>query len=267
MNVAKAKLTPFVKSAVRAIDVLEYVAAALEAPSFAQIGSDLVIPSSSLFYLLNTLKQRGYLRQDGDRGGYELGPAVSMLAESARATTSWVKTIEPLVDQVWESVRETTSYAERRGDEIEIILSKLAPHRLLPVHRIGQRSPLYVFSGGKILLADLDEEAFEQYLKRVSLRRFTPSTLSTHAAVRREIAEVRGSGIAISREEHSLGIIGISVGLRTPNMLVGTLGVAIPAVRFNKAILTKLRSELQLAKRRFLTASAGDLARSPRNGK
>jgi len=56
----KAKITPFVKSAVRAIDVLEYVAAAPEAPSFAQIGSDLEVPSSSLFYLLNTLKQRGY---------------------------------------------------------------------------------------------------------------------------------------------------------------------------------------------------------------
>jgi IclR family transcriptional regulator, acetate operon repressor len=144
---------------------------------------------------------------------------------------------------------------ERRGDEMECFISKLAPHSLLPVHRVGQRAPLYVFSGGKIVLAHLDDDALELYLKRTPLKRLTPHTLTAPAAIRREIAEVRAGGIAISREEHSLGIIGISVGLKAATALVGTLGVAIPAVRFNEKVFAKIKTELTAAATRFTSRS------------
>src|SRR5882724_6374954 len=147
----KPNAPPVVKSAIRAIDILEFVAAAEAPPAFAEIGSSLDIPNSSLFYLLNTLMQRGYLQQEDGRG-YSLGPAVSGLANAVNAPASWVASVAPLVDQVWNKVQETTSYMERRGEEIECLISKLAPHSLLPVHRVGQRAPLYVFSGGKIIL-------------------------------------------------------------------------------------------------------------------
>jgi IclR family transcriptional regulator, acetate operon repressor len=252
----KQSAPPVVKSAIRAIDVLEFVAASDSPPTFAEIGASLEIPNSSLFYLLNTLSQRGYLQQDGGRG-YRLGTAVSGLAQAVSAPASWVARVTPLVEQVWGKVQETTSYLERRGDEIECLISRLAPHSLLPVHRVGQRAPLYVFSGGKIILSQLDDKELEQYIRRTPLKRLTPHTLTSSAAIRREIVQVRSNGFALSREEHSLGIVGISVGLKTPSGLIGTLGVAIPAVRFSDTALSKIRNELQGVAKRFLSTYAG----------
>ncbi|MEI9852692.1 MAG: IclR family transcriptional regulator [Sphingomonas sp.] len=210
-----------VKSADRVIDVLECIAAA-GGLSFAEIGTRLDIPNSSLFYLLGTLSRRGYVQQEGGRGKYLLGPAFSALAGTVEHPVSWVETIRPLVDAVWTTVRETTSYFEPRGDEVECVISKLAPRSLIPVHTVGQRAPLYVFSGGKLVLAEMDDRAFESYLKRTPLERFTPHTLTTPEALREEIAQVRVQGYALSREEHTRGVVGLSVALKHAGAIVGT---------------------------------------------
>src|SRR5882757_6107060 len=251
----KQKNPPAVKSATRALEVLEFVASAEHPPSFAEIGEGLSIPNSSLFYLLGTLRQRKYLELSDNRAGYTLGTALADLAHASSAPPSYVEYVVPLVEQVWNKVQETTSYMERRGDEVECLISKLAPHSLLPVHRVGQRAPLYVFSGGKICLAELTEEELDAYLRRTSLKAFTPKTLVTPSAIRREIEQVRQTGVGTSREEHSLGIIGISIGLRTHAALVGTLGIAIPAVRFSESVLNRIQVELRGAARRFRAAS------------
>lgn len=246
----KQPALPVVKSAIRAIDVLEYIARASKSPTFAEIGTELGIPNSSLFYLLSTLSQRGYLRQEGAKGGYALGPALVVLAESA-SKVPWAQLVEPLVELVWSETRETTSYFERRGDEMECLLSRLAQHSLIPVHRIGQRSPMYIFSGGKIFLADMSKQELDSYLDRTPLVKMTEHTLSTPAAVRREIAKVRESGVAVTVQEHTLGTVGISVGLRSSVGLIGTLGVVIPAVRFDDDVLKQVMRVLKEAAHRF----------------
>ena len=250
---------PVVKSAIRAIDVLEYIAAAKKPPFFAEIVSALGIPNSSLFYLLNTLIQRGYLRQNGNKGSYMLGPSLVVLA-NAVTRVSWARLIEPLVGSVWKELKETTSYFERRGDEMECMIVKLAEHSLIPIHRVGQRSPMYVFSGGKIFLADMGEPELDAYLKRTKLERLTPNTLTTKATVKREIAKVSQMEFAISREEHSVGTIGISVGLRNGGELIGTLGVAVPAVRFNSKIEEQITSTLKATAPEFAAAHAAEPA-------
>lgn len=240
----------------RALNVLELVAAATEPPTFAQIGAELGIPNSSLFYLLSTLSKCGYLRQEQTKGGYTLGSALFALVGGGNRI-EWAQTVQPLVDHVWEQTKETTSYFEPRGDELECVIGKLAQHSLMSVHRVGQRAPMYVFSGGKIVLANMDEEDLARYFKRTPLNAFTKHTLTTIDGVRRELDEVRRTGFGISREEHSIGVIGVSVALKTPSELIGTLGVAVPAARFDKKTLASIKAALAEAAAAFTSGQPG----------
>ncbi|HZF25694.1 MAG TPA: IclR family transcriptional regulator [Steroidobacteraceae bacterium] len=253
-----------VKSATRAVDILEFVAESQSAPTFRDIAAGLGIPNSSLFYLLSTLSNRGYLTQESERGGYALGPAVNSLAYRRRAQHSWRDVAIPLLDQVTDALNETSTYAERRGDEIECVASKLANQALLPVLRAGQRAPLYVFSGGKVLLANMSDEALEDYLRRTTLERLTVNTIASGPALKRELAKVRACGFGYSRGEHTLGIIGISTALRTPRAVIGTIGVAVAAVRFTKQLDAAICKQLAAATTRFLEASKTVLAKSER---
>ena len=64
-----------VKSAVRALDILEFVVRTGRPTAAHEIATTLAIPVSSLSYLLTTLQKREYLMRDGRR--YVPGPALS----------------------------------------------------------------------------------------------------------------------------------------------------------------------------------------------
>ena len=250
---------PVVKSAIRAIDVLEFISGADRPPSFAEIGTALEIPNSSLFYLLNTLSQRGYLQQNAAKnGGYILGPSLITLANSV-SRLSVTQVLEPVLNAAWEEVRETTSYFERRGDEMECVACQLAEHPLISVHRVGQRTPLYPFSGGKICLAEMKNDEFEAYLARTDLRQWTEHTLTNADELRRDVAKTRKTGIGVSRQEYTMGVVGVSIGMRNSNRLVGSLGIAVPAVRFNEEMFKRMVETLKHSALRFAQATAGEV--------
>ncbi len=248
-----------VKSATRAVDILEFVAAARTPPMFSDIAEDLEIPNSSLFYLLNTLKARGYL-DCSERGSYSIGAAVQALAERGLLSRAWRQLIPSLLDQITGAINETSTFGEQRGDEVECVDVRLASQTLLPVLHAGQRAPLYTFSGGKIFLANMADAEIDSYISRSDFKRFTPKTITTGKALWREIAEIRASGIAYSRDEHTLGVTGLSVPLRTADRLVGTVGVAVPTVRFNRNTHADICRQLEDAAQKFALGRVDDEA-------
>ena len=79
---------------------------------------------------------------------------------------------------------------------------------------IGARRPAYAGSMGKVLLSGLSEQKLDAYLASVPRAAHTAQTLTTPAALRREISQIRTSGYAINRGELTAGIVGIAVPVR-----------------------------------------------------
>jgi DNA-binding IclR family transcriptional regulator len=225
-----------VKSTTRTLDILELVASSNVAPTFGTLRALLRIPSSSLYYLLHTLIQRGYLIQSGERGGYRIGDAIGSLSRRSSHCPSWQALIAPILQRLTEALGEASHYAECRSQEIECVLTKLGTQPLVRVLRPGQRAPLYAFSGGRIFLADMPDDAIDNFLRRVQFRRYTPHTICDRKMLLHQVQQVRHSGFAYSRDELTLGITGISVGLRHGGHLVGTVGVAIPSERLSRKV-------------------------------
>jgi len=251
-----------VKSATRTLDVIEFIAAAKAAPTFGDVAVALQIPNSSLFYLLSTLCKRGYLLLDETPGRYSLGPAVGGLVSRAQKTQPWHQLALPLLHRVTSQLNETSTYAEQRGDEIECVGVVLANQALLPVLRIGQRSALYCFSGGKLLLANMADADIDAYLERVKFQKFTPHTITDRQSLWGQVNGIRQTGVAYSREEHTLGVIGMSVALKTRLRVVGVVGVAVATARFNERLDRDIRVQLASAAELFLTTSADALPES-----
>jgi IclR family pca regulon transcriptional regulator len=60
----------------------------------------------------------------------------------------------------------------------------------------------------------LSERKLDEYLASVPRTAHTAQTLTTPAALRREISQIRASGYAINRGELTAGIVGIAVPVR-----------------------------------------------------
>ncbi|CEJ14858.1 HTH-type transcriptional regulator KipR [bacterium YEK0313] len=248
----KTEPTAAVKSADRALDILEHVGDATEPPSFSRLMADLAIPRSSLFHLLNTLLARGYLDQDVGSGRYRLGPRVAMLA-GRMAGPPLAVLVQPVLDDLSHQLNETSGFYVRAGDRAETIASAVGNQALSYTMKVGERAPLYAVSAGKVLLAALPPEEIAAYLESVGLDEITPTTIRSKDRLQEEIAAVRRDRFAYSREEFTPGITGIATAVLRHGVVCGALNLAVPTARFPQS-----REALF---RRHLEASAAALGR------
>ena len=220
-------MTGSVKSASRTIDILEQLAR--QGPATArELSRATRIPESSLSYLLATLVERDWLCNLGDRT-YTIGSALSRLATGAAPSPAERRRVQ--LKLVARATGETVSLFIRRDHEIETIEVELSSQLLRFTPERGMRVPLHSFAAGKALLANMSGAALDAYLAAGPRTRFTPFTLADAADLRRDIAETRKRGYAISREEHTVGIVGLGVAADDKF----SLSVAVPTARFDSA--------------------------------
>jgi IclR family transcriptional regulator, acetate operon repressor len=229
----EASPTSPVKSAMRTLDIIEYVVSRSRAPVAQEIATALAIPVSSLSYLLSTLVDRGYLAREGRR--YTVGPGLARLNERSAAFTL-AERVAPLVKTLRIKLNETASFFVRRDWEIEALATESSEHALRYAVQIGARAPLHALSAGKALLAELTEEELARYFVETCRTAYTAATLTEEEAIRAEISLIRRCGIARAREEHHRGLVGLGRVAKIDGEVVGALSVAVPTVRFDAAV-------------------------------
>jgi DNA-binding IclR family transcriptional regulator len=242
----KPKSDPAVKSANRALDILEYVADAAEPPTFSRLLADLQVPRSSLFHLLNNLLARGYLEQDGSGGRYRLGQRVALLAARLKGPTL-AAAVLPHLRSLSDLLNETSGFNVWVGDSVEAVATAMGRQALAFTMKVGERAPLYAVSSGKIVLSRLSNDELGAYLDRVELQRITAHTLQSKSTLRKQVSAIRQDGFAYSREEFTPGITGISTAVIKDGDVLGTVNLAVPTARFTESQNVAFRRELRSA--------------------
>ena len=100
---------PAVKSAIRTLDLIEYVVANPTGVVAQEIAAALAIPVSSLSYLLATLVERTYLHRIGRR--YFAGPGLDRLRKPEQESTL-AERARPLIKAMRLQLNETASLFE-----------------------------------------------------------------------------------------------------------------------------------------------------------
>jgi IclR family acetate operon transcriptional repressor len=225
-----------VKSAVRALEILETVVAMGRPLSANEIGTIKAIPASSMSYLLNTLVSLGYLQRAGR--SYVAGAALARLAPQA-AGASLRGTVRPLIDSIRDKINETAAFFIVRENEIEAIASAISGQALRYAVEEGRRAPMHAFAAGKALLATFDPLRLDDYFAKAPRERFTDNTIVDEAALRRELDLIRNTGISRVEEEYTRGICALGKVAWRDGVPLGAFSVAIPTARFDPEIETR----------------------------
>jgi DNA-binding IclR family transcriptional regulator len=93
---------------------------------------------------------------------------------------------------------------------------------------------LHTTATGKLFLAEDGTEAVRGYAKRTQLPGFTPTSITTLAALEKELDKVRRHGVAYDLDEVETGVRCIAAGIRDDSgELVAGLSLSTPSERFN----------------------------------
>lgn len=230
-----------VKSAMRTLDVIEFVVAHPRGVIAQEIAAALAIPVSSLSYLLATLVERDYLSREGRR--YLAGPGLERLRAS-RGTLPLADRVAPLVRALCSELNETSSFLVRAGDTCEALVTEAGAHALRYAIEPGSRRPMHALSAGKAILSGLSKGEFERYLADSRREKLTPYTIIDADDLRAQVDNVRATGFASTSEETTAGICGIAAPAFLNGELAGAFSIAVPKVRFDAVLEARIKALL-----------------------
>lgn len=197
--------------------------------SLSQISQRTGLARSTAQRIVAALQAEKLVIAASSYGRVVLGPEILRLARAARSDI--VQVAHPVLVQLSTELCETVDLSVVLKDRLLFVDQVIGPHRLRTVSAVGDTFPLFCTANGKAYLATLDDRSVEQLIGRHYEAR-TPNTLVDLQDLLQDLDRIRKSGLAFDREEHTLGISAVGVGLLDAVGHPMAVSVPVPTQRF-----------------------------------
>ncbi|MEO1194877.1 MAG: IclR family transcriptional regulator [Pseudomonadota bacterium] len=232
----------------KALSVLDQVAAFGRPVRFSELLEHSPYPKATLYRFVQTLVGQGMLAFDAERNVYALGVRLVRLAHTAWQQSSLAPVARPHVDQLAVLAGETVHLAQLDAAQVLYVDKRNAAQPIEMYSSAGKVGPAYCTGVGKAMLAFLPEAELAPILAQQSFHVFTPTTLTSEAALRSELRAIREAGYAFDREEHEPGIICVAVPILNAGARpLGAISVTSSTARTSLAALEALAPDVQSA--------------------
>jgi IclR family pca regulon transcriptional regulator len=246
----------FVKSLERGLAVIRALSVSGEGRTLSDVAQDTGLTRASARRFLLTLEQLGYVRSDDRR--FMLTPRALDLGYAYLSSLTLPQIAQPHLRELVERAHESSSVSVLDGGDVVYVAREPTQRIMTVAISVGTRFPAYATSMGRVLLAGLDEPELESFLEGAELRPLTPATITTKAALRREIARTRRQGWALVDQELEDGLRSIAVPIHDPD---GAVSAAINlSTHASRRTARTIRSELLPPLREAADAIERDLA-------
>ncbi|MBI1734476.1 MAG: IclR family transcriptional regulator [Candidatus Rokubacteria bacterium] len=230
------------RAVLRAIELIEALAEAPEGRGLSELARTLRVPKSSLWGIVRALEKTGLVAASADARRYTLGVKLVELGNRARRYPQLQHIARPFLVDVGARTGEAAFLAVIDQDQVLYIDKVESHHSIRYIAEIGTRRPLHCTASGKLYLASLPDADAIEVAQRQGLTRYTRTTITDPARLRRELALIRSRGYSVSREELLEGVI----GLATP--VVGAHHEMLAALNIAGLSLRVTGRETELAK-------------------
>ena len=250
-------------TALKALRVLEVVAAEPRPMSLAAISDAASLDKSATYRMLATLVAAGYVRQDPSSRHYSLSYRVVSLSRNLLAENEVVRLARETLERIAAETAEGVHLEVLDGVETVLVQHVKGSQLVAVDFQVGDRSRLHNTSIGKVLLAYQDPGVIDAVIA-AGLPALTAHTITQPEVLRRELASIRERGYAIDDRETSdhMRCISVPVFERDVPLRMG-ISCSGPDGRYTLEYLERLRGPL-LAASRDLSEKLGGKARGHR---
>ncbi|MGW7054173.1 IclR family transcriptional regulator [Streptomyces sp. NPDC054887] len=229
-----------VQSVDRAVTVLEILAQRGEA-GVSEVATTIDVHKSTAFRLLGALEARGLVEQAAERGKYRLGFGIVRLAGAVSRRIDITEQGRPVCERLAEEIGETVNVAVREAHYAINLYQVHGPGAVTANNWVGQLTPLYATSSGKILLAQLPTKERSAILAQSGIKKITPHTITAKTKLEKELTETRKRGYATNYEEFEIGLHAMAAPVRSRDGdVIAAISASGPAYRFTRERMDEL---------------------------
>ncbi len=236
------------KSLQKALDILETFSTVKGGLGVSELSRSLGMNATSVYRVLNTLRNRGYLEQDTPKGKYRLGIKVFELGCIFQSQTYLVEVAMPHLERLEGLSKETVNLAILDENQKEVIyIAKIDSREILKTDiKIGTRLPANCTALGKVMLSTFSTERInELYHGHGGMTKLTENSVASLGEFKRIMDEVRKRGYAIDNEEFKIGVRCVAAAvLGGSERALAAVSIAGPASRLSEEKLQKFSAPL-----------------------
>ncbi|MBO4205669.1 IclR family transcriptional regulator [Micromonospora echinofusca] len=222
----------------RALDVINIIAErAPETLGVSTIARELGLPKAVAHRILKELVADEFLSFNEETKRYRLGSGALAVGLAALRALDVPDTARRYLVRLVRSSGETATLSVRQGWYRVYIDQVLSPHEVRMSVSLGTSHPLHSGSSSKAILAALPDAEVEDYLDNQPLEAVTPSTITSAAKLRAELARIRRQGYAVSMGERQNGAGSVAAAVRySTGQVFGSISLCGPQDRFTPQV-------------------------------
>ncbi len=215
----------------RAARLLAEVVHSADPMTFTGLSAATGLAKSTTSRLLLALERNGLVRRD-DNGRFLPGEMFVSFAWRGGAEAGLVAVAQPFLDRLGKATGETINLGVASNGMVDQIAQVDSTYLIGGTNWVGRSVPLHCSALGKVLLAYGAAQLPAGAKGR--LERRTDKTITTEAALRADLAAVRGRGYAVTEEELEPGLIAVAAPIRGfDGAVVAAISVSAPATRMS----------------------------------
>jgi IclR family pca regulon transcriptional regulator len=220
----------YVSSLARGLEILRTFSRTGKKMTLSEVAAETDITRAAARRFLLTLVREGYAVTDGKY--FDLTPQVLELGYSVLSKIDTWEIVKPFMERLSQEVEESVSATVLDGTDV-VYVCCVQFHRMISIGvAVGNRLPAYYTASGRVLLADQPLEKWDGMLDSIKLEPRTVHTVTSKAAFRKALQQVREDGYALVDQELELGLLSIAIPIRTlSGKTIGAVNVGVPTVR------------------------------------
>lgn len=209
--------------------------------SGAELSRRLGLPRASVFRMLFTLEQGGFVERAEDGVSYRLGLAVLRLGFELLASMELTEHGRPVIEELRDRCGYSTHIVVRDAREVVFIAKVAGRSALFHSIQVGARLPAHATVLGRLLMADLDMKGLQALYPDEPLHAYTPRTPTTLAQLKALIDDDRAKGYGVSMGGFESGISTIAAPVfNDRGAVAAAVSISVPAQRIDDGELPSL---------------------------
>ncbi len=186
--------------------ILEHLSHFPRGRLLTEIAEELRCPVSSAYRIAMALENMGLVARDAETKQIRLTNKLLMTGQRAITETNLLENSLDIMREMRDGVVDTVLLGVRDGTEIVVLDQVTGTRMFCFVAKLGYRIGVYCSAPGKAILATLPKKERDEAISAIRFVRHNERTLTSRAALRRELDNVAEQGYAFDNAEQFEGV-------------------------------------------------------------
>jgi DNA-binding IclR family transcriptional regulator len=229
----------------KGMELIELIAQHPRGLTIQEIVNLLGHSKTSIYRIICSLEEMGYLRKDLQTGSFSLTRKMFKIGLSTLGMTTIIEHSYEPMRRLRDKLRETVVLGTLMGTKIVILEQVIGSHHFSFILKPGMGVCLHASAPGKAFLANIDDWERDEILSKIEFARFTNRTITNIPDFLLELERVKlcGYGLDMGEELSGVRCIGAPV-FNLAGKIAASIWISGPAERLSDESIEEFSSEV-----------------------